>query len=74
VRLGIRLDGSGRLGERVRFDQMSWIGRRVRIGWRIRFEWVGWNLWIGQRVWFNRRVRIGWGNRLGKPVNLRNLV
>ena len=61
--MGIRLDGSGRLGERVRFDRMSWIGRRVRIIWKIRFEWVGWNLWIGQRVWYNRRVRIGWGNQ-----------
>ena len=53
----------GRAGERVRFNRVSFIGRRVRIGWRISFEWVGWDPWIGQRNWFNRKVRIGWGNQ-----------
>ena len=63
--MGIRLDGSGRLGERVRLNRMSWIGRRVRIGWRIRFrfEWVGWSPWIGHRVRINSRVGICWRNK-----------
>ena len=69
--MGIRLDGSGRLGERVRLNRISWIGRRVRIGWRIRFrfEWVGWSPWIGQRVWYNRS-RVGWGLQVGWRVRI----